>query len=93
MKVSAAHLGAFIGAFEDCGCYGGSVLIGTLAGRPVLVVRGNLSDPERHIVPVFVHIKIHFDPAHGIIPAMYPASMVRAHVAAALNREATRDCP
>lgn len=90
MKVSAAHLEAFIGAIEDCGFYGGAVAVDSLEGSPVLLVQGNLCDPGRAIVQTYVELKVHFDQAHDVIPAMYPASMVRAHVAAALNREADR---
>lgn len=90
MKVSAAHLEAFIGAIEDCGFYGGTVTVDSLEGSPVLLVQGNLCKPDRAIIQTYVELKVRFDPTHGIIPAMYPAAMVRAHVAAALNREASR---
>lgn len=94
MKVSAAHLEAFIGALEDCGFHGGEVKADPdFRGRGAIVLRGKLTNRVPAPLAFHVQLVIDFDPKHGITAAMYPPAMVRAHCAAGLNREASRYRP
>lgn len=85
MKVSAAHLEAFIGAIEDCGFNEGHIFV---AG-PHIVIDGVMPGARPGDTNA-VRMKVAFDPTHGIPASAYPPAMVRAHVAAALNREHAR---